>query len=110
MFYDNTGYVWIGVHFGSRGQGLKITTKYLKAIGANDDTISPPALIEANSDLGLGYLAGVELGGLYAYAGREWVVESVRKIIGGNVLLSVHTLHPFGVIMAGANEFDPYKD
>lgn len=22
----------------------------------------------------------------------------------------VHTLSPFGVIMAGANEFDPYKD
>jgi hypothetical protein len=24
-----------------------------------------------------------ELGGLYAYAGREWVVERLRRIIGG---------------------------
>jgi len=95
IFYDNTGFVWIGVHFGSRGLGHKITTKYLKSIGAKDDMISPPALIEANSDLGLGYMAGVELGGLYAYAGREWVVETVRKIIGGNVLLSVHNHHNF---------------
>ncbi len=33
------------------------------------------------------------------------------KVRGGNVMSStLGTLHPFGVIMAGANEFDPYKD
>ena len=54
-----------------------------------------PALIEAGSDFGRGYLAGVELGGLYAYAGREWVVEKVRGIIGGAVTFSVHNHHNF---------------
>jgi tRNA-splicing ligase RtcB len=55
----------------------------------------PPAILDANSDLGRAYLAGMELGGLYAYAGREWVVERVRRIVGGSVLDSVHNHHNF---------------
>jgi tRNA-splicing ligase RtcB len=35
------------------------------------------------------------LGGLYAYAGREWVVERVREIIGAHVLDTVHNHHNF---------------
>ena len=37
----------------------------------------------------------MELSGLYAYAGRQWVVERVRKIIGGAVVESVHNHHNF---------------
>ena len=95
LFEDNDGFVWIGVHFGSRGLGHGITTKYLKAMGAKDTMNDPPALVEAQSDMGRGYMAGVELGGLYAYAGREWVVEKVRSIIGGAVTFSVHNHHNF---------------
>ncbi len=95
LFEDENGFVWIGVHFGSRGLGHKTTTKYLKAADAKDGMEIAPALLDANSDLGRGYLAGVELGGLYAYAGREWVVEKVRSIIGGAVTFSVHNHHNF---------------
>lgn len=95
IFEDERGFVWIGVHFGSRGLGHKITTKYLGIAGAKDGMEVPPALLEATSDAGLGYLAGIELGGLYAYAGREWVVERVRRIIGGDVTFSVHNHHNF---------------
>lgn len=95
LFEDNDGYVWIGVHFGSRGLGHKITAKYLKAVNAKAGMEVPPALLEADSDLGRGYLAGLELGGIYAYAGREWVVEKVRQIIGGEVTFSVHNHHNF---------------
>lgn len=95
LFEDDDGATWIGVHFGSRGLGHKITTKYLAAAGAKDGMEVPPALLDANSDQGRGYLAGIELGGLYAYAGREWVVERVRQIIGGNVTFSVHNHHNF---------------
>lgn len=95
LFEDAEGFVWIGVHFGSRGLGHKITTKYLAAVGAKDGMEVPPALLPSDSDLGRGYLAGIELGGLYAYAGREWVVERVRQIIGGNVTFSVHNHHNF---------------
>lgn len=95
LFEDEQGFTWIGVHFGSRGLGHKITTKYLALAGAKDGMEVPPALLEADSDQGRGYLAGIELGGLYAYAGREWVVEKVRQIIGGNVTFSVHNHHNY---------------
>lgn len=95
LMEDQEGYVWIGVHFGSRGLGHKITTKYLAATGAKDGMMVDPALLDVNSDLGRGYIAGIELGGLYAYAGREWVVEKVRSIIGGNITFSVHNHHNF---------------
>jgi tRNA-splicing ligase RtcB len=93
LFEDEEGFVWIGVHFGSRGLGHKTTTKYLEIAGAKDGMEVEPALIEADSVCGRGYLAGVELGGLYAYAGREWVVEKVRSIVGGEVTFSVHNHH-----------------
>lgn len=95
IFEDENGQTWIGVHFGSRGLGHKITTKYLALAGAKDGMEVPPALLPADSDLGRGYLAGIELGGTYAYAGREWVVERVRQIIGGEATFSVHNHHNF---------------
>lgn len=95
LFEDGDGLVWIGVHFGSRGLGHKITTKYLTAAGAKDGMLVPPALLDKGSDLANGYLAGVELGGLYAYAGREWVVDQVRQIIGGTETFRVHNHHNF---------------
>lgn len=95
IFEDDMGATWIGVHFGSRGLGHKTTTKYLALAGAKDGMEVDPALLEADSDLGRGYIAGVNLGGLYAYAGREWVVEKVRSIIGGAVTFSVHNHHNF---------------
>lgn len=93
LFEDEEGFVWIGVHFGSRGLGHKITTKYLAMAGAKDGMEVPPALLPLDSDMGRGYMAGIELGGLYAYAGREWVVEKVRSIVGGEVTKTVHNHH-----------------
>ncbi|TNC51950.1 RtcB family protein [Rubellimicrobium rubrum] len=95
LFRDDEGFVWIGAHFGSRGLGHKITTKYLQIAKANGNMLAPPALLPADSDAGQGYLAGVELGGLYAYAGRNWVVEKVRRIIGGTVTDEIHNHHNF---------------
>ena len=95
LMEDAEGYVWIGVHFGSRGLGHKITTKALKNIGAKDSMDAEPALIELGTDLADEYLAGMQLAGDYAYAGREWVVEKVRSIIGGNVTFTVHNHHNF---------------
>ena len=31
------------------------------------------------------YIAAMQLAGRYSYAGREWVIERVRRIIGGEV-------------------------
>src|SRR5258708_32839370 len=37
----------------------------------------------------------MELGGRYAYAGREWVGERVRRIIGAAVTDTVHNHHNY---------------
>jgi tRNA-splicing ligase RtcB (3'-phosphate/5'-hydroxy nucleic acid ligase) len=75
--------------------GHSTATKYLKLAGGKDGMNVPPAILDAKSDLGQAYLAGMELGGLCAYAGREWVVERVRKIVGGAAMESVHNHHNF---------------
>ena len=80
------------MHFGSRG---KITTKHLEWASAKDGMEVHPAVVSTDGDIGQSYVAGVELGGLYAYAGREWVVERVRQIIGAAVTDSVHNHHNF---------------
>ena len=55
----------------------------------------PPAVIDENSELGQRYIAAMELAGRYAYAGREWVCERVRRIIGGNETDRVHNHHNY---------------
>jgi tRNA-splicing ligase RtcB len=94
LMRDEAGYVWIGVHFGSRGLGHTSATRYLKAAGGKDGMV-PPAVIDENSELGRRYIAAMELAGRYSYAGREWVIERVRKIIGGAVTDMVHNHHNY---------------
>jgi tRNA-splicing ligase RtcB len=77
LMRDEAGLTWIGVHFGSRGLGHTSATRYLKAAG------------------GKRYIAAMELAGRYSYAGREWVIERVRKIIGGSVTDMVHNHHNY---------------
>ena len=95
LFEGEDGHVWIGVHFGSRGLGHSTATKYLKLAGGKDGMNVPPAIVDVDTPLGEAYLAGMRLAGRYAYAGREWVVERVRRIIGGTVLDTVHNSHNY---------------
>ena len=92
---DGDGYVWIGVHFGSRGLGHTSATRYLKAAGGQDGMNVPPAVVDEDSELGRRYIAAMELAGRYSYAGREWVIERVRQIIGGAVTDMVHNHHNY---------------
>ena len=95
LMRDQDGFVWIGVHFGSRGLGHTSATRYLKAAGGKDGMNVPPAVIDEDSELGRRYIAAMELAGRYSYAGREWVIERVRKIIGGTVTDMVHNHHNY---------------
>jgi len=95
LFADEEGLVWIGVHFGSRGLGHKTATQFLKLAGGQDGMMVDPTVVPVESELGQRYLAGLELAGLYAYAGREWVVERVRRIVGGSVTYTVHNHHNY---------------
>jgi len=95
LMRDEEGFVWIGVHFGSRGLGHTSATRYLKAAGGRDGMNVPPAVVDEDSEIGRRYIAAMELAGRYAYAGREWVVERVRRIIGGAVTDTVHNHHNY---------------
>jgi tRNA-splicing ligase RtcB len=95
LMKDEDGFVWIGVHFGSRGLGHTAATRYLKLAGGKDGMHVPPAVIDDNTELGERYIAAMELAGRYAYAGREWVVERVRQMIGGTVTDMVHNHHNY---------------
>ncbi|HXX49875.1 MAG TPA: RtcB family protein [Xanthobacteraceae bacterium] len=95
LMRDEEGFVWIGNHFGSRGLGHTSATKYLKAAGGKNGMNVPPAVMDEDGELGARYIAAMELAGRYAYAGREWVIERVRKIIGGAVTDSVHNHHNY---------------
>jgi tRNA-splicing ligase RtcB (3'-phosphate/5'-hydroxy nucleic acid ligase) len=95
LMHDENGLVWIGVHFGSRGLGHTSATRYLKAAGGEEGMNVPPAVVCEDSEVGKRYIAAMTLAGRYAYAGREWVVERVRKIIGAGVTDTVHNHHNY---------------
>jgi tRNA-splicing ligase RtcB len=95
LMRDEFGFVWVGVHFGSRGLGHTSATRYLKAAGGTDGMNVPPAVVDEDSELGRRYIAAMQLAGRYSHAGREWVIERVRRIIGGNVTDMVHNHHNY---------------
>jgi tRNA-splicing ligase RtcB len=95
LLRDEDDFVWIGVHFGSRGLGHTSATRYLKAAGGQDGMNVPPAVVDEDSEIGRRYIAAMQLAGRYSYAGREWVVERVRQIIGGSVTDMVHNHHNY---------------
>ena len=95
LMRDENGFVWIGVHFGSRGLGHTSATRYLKAAGGKDGMNVPPAVVDEDSEVGRRYIAAMQLAGRYSYAGREWVIERVRQIIGGSVMDMVHNHHNY---------------
>jgi len=95
IFVSEKDQVWVGCHFGSRGLGHKITTWFLAQAGASDGIDADPCVLSLHSDLGKIYYAAMELAGRYAYAGRDWVCDTVAKIIGAPVIREVHNHHNF---------------
>lgn len=100
IFHDDKGFIWVGVHFGSRGLGHKSTTHFLKKLGAKDGMDSDPCIVDLNSDAGQNYFEAMTLAGKYAYAGREWVCRTVAKAIQGTDEFTdqVHNHHNFAFI------------
>src|SRR5216117_3192346 len=65
------------------------------AAAGKDGMNVPPAVIDEDSEIGRRYIAAMQLAGRYSYAGREWVIERVRRIIGGVVTDLVHNHHNY---------------
>jgi tRNA-splicing ligase RtcB len=99
----DTDEVWIANHFGSRGFGHKTASGFLnlaagrrfsdKAPGESMD--QEPTLLDLATELGSMYLDAMTLAGKYAYAGRDYVIDQVAKIIGAESTFEVHNHHNF---------------
>jgi tRNA-splicing ligase RtcB len=101
VFSDEDGFVWVGVHFGSRGFGHKTASGFLAlaqglafdARAREGEMDSPPVLFEVDSELGEAYVVAMQLALEYAYAGRDVVVDKVLDILGANAVHEVHNNH-----------------
>jgi tRNA-splicing ligase RtcB len=103
LLSDTEGYLWVGVHFGSRGFGHKTAGGFF-ALGqglqfhdrAKEGPMdSPPVLFDARTELGQAYIYAMQLAGEYAYAGRDLVVDRVLSILGTAATEEVHNHHNF---------------
>ena len=98
VFADETGTLWVGVHFGSRGFGHTVASGFLalgQGRGWRDRVPEQEVLLPLSAPLGHDYYALMNLAGRYAYAGREWVAREVVSILGGNEVELVHNHHNF---------------
>jgi tRNA-splicing ligase RtcB len=98
VFADETGTLWIGVHFGSRGFGHTVASAFL-AIGQGkawgDRAPEQEVLLPLGAPVGHDYWHLMNLAGRYAYAGREWVARKVVDLLGGREVELVHNHHNF---------------
>lgn len=100
---ETTGHIWVANHFGSRGFGYKTASGFLNmASGRRFSDKAPgesmeqaPTLIDLNSELGDMYYRAMTLAGKFAYAGRNYVIDEVLKIIGAETNFEVHNHHNF---------------
>lgn len=103
LLRDDDGWLWVGVHFGSRGFGYQTASGFLalaegkpfdaRATGGEMD--APPVLLRTDSELGQAYIAAMTLAGEYAYAGRDLVVAKVLEILGAEATYEVHNHHNY---------------
>jgi tRNA-splicing ligase RtcB len=98
VLVDDDGFLWVGVHFGSRGFGHTVASGFL-AIGAGEAwgarVPETEVLFDLDSPAGDAYYHLMELAGRYAYAGREWVAKKTVSILGGRETDLVHNHHNF---------------
>ncbi|HEU4697832.1 MAG TPA: RtcB family protein [Gemmatimonadales bacterium] len=95
---DETGALWVGVHFGSRGFGHTVASSFL-ALGQGrawgERVPEREVLLDLHDPVGDAYWHLMNLAGRYAYAGREWVARKVVALLGARELELVHNHHNF---------------
>ena len=98
LLADESGTLWVGVHFGSRGFGHTVASNFL-ALGQNlpwgEKAPEVEVLLDLSTPLGDAYWSLMSLAGTYAYAGREWVARNVVSLLGAQEVELVHNHHNF---------------
>jgi len=98
VFADETGTIWVGVHFGSRGLGHTVASSFL-ALGQNkawgERAPQTEVILPLDRAIGEDYWQLMNLAGKYAYAGREWVARKVVALLGAQEVEMVHNHHNF---------------
>ena len=98
VFADQTGTLWVGVHFGSRGFGHTVASNFL-ALGQGrvwgERVPETEVLLPLAQPIGHDYWHLMSLAGRYAYAGREWVARKVVTILNGTEVELIHNHHNF---------------
>ncbi|MED1563975.1 metallophosphatase [Alkalihalobacillus alcalophilus ATCC 27647 = CGMCC 1.3604] len=100
---EDTEDIWIANHFGSRGFGHKTASGFLnlakgKAFSENvkgEKMEAEPTLLDLNTEVGDMYYRAMNLAGKYAYAGRDYVIEKVLRILQAEATFTVHNHHNF---------------
>lgn len=103
LFRGDDGFVWVGVHFGSRGFGHKTASGFIAMSqglkfdehGKEGSMDAKPILFDEGTEIGDAYWEAMLLAGAYAYAGRDLVVERVLDILGATSTYEVHNHHNF---------------
>src|SRR5699024_1639864 len=97
-----TDAIWIANHFGSRGFGHRTATGFLNLAKGKDflskqkfGSEQTPTLLHINDELGEMYFRAMELAGIYAYAGRDYVLDQVLDLLKANALFEVHNHHNY---------------
>ena len=114
------GSVWVACHFGSRGFGHGIATGFLNLAAGREFhagqitgesmhaeptllplteaaalELDPSADAAARAEIGRRYQLAMGLAGEYAYAGREFVVGEVLRLLGATAVETVHNHHNY---------------
>jgi tRNA-splicing ligase RtcB len=98
VFADESGTLWVGVHFGSRGFGHSVASGFLSLSQGRPWGERVPereVLLPLDAPLGHDYWALMNLAGEYAYAGREWVARKTVELLGAREMELVHNHHNF---------------
>ncbi len=99
VFTDEEGYVWVGVHFGSRRMGFDLAHSFVALAQGlewgDKPNMNEEVLLDLDTPLGQDYWSAMELAGEYAHIGREWVARKTADILGGTEVDMVHNHHNF---------------
>lgn len=97
ILVDEDGYIWSGVHFGSRGFGHTVASNFLALSQGGewgDRGKEVEVLLDLDVPLGHDYWHLMNLAGRYAYAGREWAARRAARLFG-KIEDEIHNHHNF---------------